>query len=81
MSEAPITVYGTVEDLIERPDHYTTGGIETISFIEAKLTDEEMAGYLIGNVIKYVSRWRHKGGAEDLKKARWYLGRLIDREA
>lgn len=81
MSEAPLSIYTTVEDLIEHPGHYTTGGIETIDFIEAKLTDEEMAGYLIGNVIKYVSRWRHKGGVQDLQKARWYLDRLIDKEA
>ena len=35
-------------------------------------------GYLEGNVIKYVSRWRDKGGVDDLKKAQHYLTKLIE---
>lgn len=35
-------------------------------------------GYLEGNVIKYVSRWKQKGGVEDLRKARHYLDKLIE---
>jgi len=53
------------------------GGIETIDFIKAKLTAEQFEGYLLGNVIKYLSRYRHKNGLEDLQKAGWYLARLI----
>lgn len=64
-------------DDVNAPGHYTTGGIETIDFIQAKLTPEEFAGYCKGNVLKYVSRANHKGDAEkDLKKAAWYLERL-----
>jgi hypothetical protein len=59
------------------PDHYKVGGIETINYIEAKLTKEAFEGYLRGNVIKYVSRYTEKNGVEDLKKAEWYLQRLI----
>jgi hypothetical protein len=59
------------------PDHYKIGGIETIDYIEAKLTKEQFRGYLVGNVIKYISRFEHKNGLEDLKKAGWYLNRLI----
>ncbi len=59
------------------PDHYKIGGIETIAYIEAKLTKEQFKGYLVGNVIKYISRFEHKNGQEDLKKAGWYLNRLI----
>lgn len=59
------------------PDHYKTGGIETIDFIKAKLTDEQFKGYLAGNVIKYLSRFEHKAGEEDLQKAGWYLNRLL----
>jgi hypothetical protein len=66
-----------VNDLIQRPDHYTSGGIETIDFIQAKMTPEQFRGYLIGNVVKYISRFQHKNGEQDLKKARWYLERLI----
>ncbi len=59
------------------PDHYKTGGIETIDFIKAKLTGEQFKGYLAGNVIKYLSRFERKAGEEDLQKARWYLNRLL----
>jgi len=59
------------------PDHYKTGGIETIEFIKAKLSPEAFQGYLTGNIFKYVSRYNHKNGLEDLKKAQWYLNRLI----
>ena len=59
------------------PDHYLVGGIETIDYIEAKLTGEQFTGYLVGNVIKYLSRFEHKAGKEDLQKARWYLNRLL----
>jgi transcriptional regulator len=62
-------------DMVNSPNHYTAGGIETIDFIEAK-----KLGYHLGNVVKYVSRAPHKGRQlEDLKKARWYLDREIDR--
>ena len=57
--------------------HYKIGGIETIDYIEAKLTREQFIGYLVGNVVKYVSRFEYKNGLEDLKKADWYLNRLI----
>lgn len=64
-------------DNINSPSHYTQGGIETVDYIKAKLTKEQFEGYCIGNVFKYVSRYRYKGGVEDLKKARWYLTKLI----
>lgn len=60
-------------DLINHPPHYTTGGVETIDFIEAK-----KLGYNLGNVIKYITRADHKGSRiEDLRKAKWYLEREI----
>ena len=62
-----------VVDNVNHPPHYKTGGIETIDFIEAK-----DLGYHLGNVIKYVTRAKHKGNElEDLKKAQWYLERAI----
>ena len=66
------------EDLVNHPSHYTDGGIECIEAIEAQLTEEEFRGYLKGNIAKYVWREKHKGGTESLKKAQWYLSRLID---
>ena len=68
------------EDLVNHPSHYTDGGIECIEAIEAQLTVEEYRGYLKGNIAKYVWREKHKGGTESLKKAQWYLGRLIELE-
>jgi hypothetical protein len=65
------------KDLVNHPSHYTDGGIETIEAIEAQLSTEEYEGYLRGNCVKYLWRWRHKGGVEDLKKCKWYLDRLI----
>jgi hypothetical protein len=64
-------------DLVNSPAHYTYGGIETIDFIRAKLTNEEFTGYLKGNVIKYLTRADLKGNpAQDLAKAKWYMDRL-----
>ena len=37
-------------------------------------------GYFDGNAVKYLSRWRHKGGVEDLRKARHYIDKLIEME-
>jgi hypothetical protein len=59
------------------PSHYKQGGIECIEAIKAA-TGEGFVGYVWGNVLKYLWRWPKKGGVEDLKKARWYLDRLIE---
>jgi len=66
-----------MSDLINHPDHYRQGDIECIDAIAAALTPDEFRGYCKGNVLKYVWRERHKGSLESLKKARWYLDRLI----
>lgn len=65
-------------DPVNSPSHYTAGSIETIDYIQDKLSDEGFEGYCAGNVFKYLSRYRLKNGVEDLKKAKWYLSRLID---
>lgn len=65
-------------DPVNSPSHYTSGGVETIDFIQAKLTPEQFEGYLLGNTLKYLARFKKKGDAtEDAKKARWYLDKLI----
>lgn len=66
------------DDRVNHPNHYTFGDIEVIDYIRDKLTDEEFRGYCEGNVLKYVSRWRHKGGVEDLMKAEVYLKWMIE---
>lgn len=66
-----------LHDVVDHPKHYTQGNIETIEYMESALTAEEFCGGCKMNVLKYVSREKHKNGIEDLKKARWYLDRLI----
>ena len=60
------------------PSHYTSGTIECIEAIEASMSLEAFKGFMKGNVIKYIWRYEHKNGAEDLRKAQWYLSRLAD---
>jgi len=67
-----------MSDEVEHPSHYTSGDIECIDAIEAALTPDEFRGYCKGNIIKYSWRERHKQQATALRKARWYLNRLID---
>lgn len=63
-------------DTIDHPPHYAAGRrFEPIDVIE-----DWRLGFCDGNVVKYLSRWRSKGGIEDLKKAAWYLQRFIEQE-
>lgn len=68
------------QDNVNRPGHYTFGAIEVIDYIRDKMTPEMFQGFCMGNVLKYVSRHKHKNGVEDLKKANVYLGWLIESE-
>lgn len=68
------------EDKVNHPSHYTFGSIEVIDYIRDKMTPDEFQGYCMGNILKYVSRHKHKAGVEDLKKAQVYLGWLIESE-
>jgi len=64
-------------DLVNNPPHYNVGGIECIDAI-LSATNHNKEGYLQGNILKYVWRYDYKGGLEDLKKAQWYLNKLIE---
>jgi hypothetical protein len=65
------------KDAVNAPQHYTQGGIECIDAIAASMTVDEFSGFLKGNVMKYLWRYKNKGNAaQDLAKARWYLERL-----
>ena len=68
------------DDKVNHPNHYTFGEIEVIDYIRDKMTPDEFQGYCMGNILKYVSRHKHKNGVEDLKKAQVYLGWLIESE-
>ena len=66
-------------DNVNNPSHYASGGIECIEAIKASMTREAFLGYLKGNIQKYVWRYEKKiNPVEDLKKARWYMNRLVD---
>lgn len=65
-------------DSVNCPAHYNQGGIECIDAIKASLTPEGFQAYLKASSMKYLWRYEHKNAAvEDLRKARWFLDRLI----
>jgi hypothetical protein len=66
-------------DSVNKPQHYTQGGIECIEAIRASLSPSAFQGYCKGNVMKYLWRYEHKGKpAEDLKKAQVYMNWMIE---
>lgn len=64
-------------DVVNRPAHYTSGGIECIDAMQAAFGAEAVKDFCLCNAFKYLWRHRSKNGVEDLKKCRWYLNRLI----
>lgn len=65
-------------DMVNRPPHYTKGGIEAIDAIATAVMDlNGVESFCTANAIKYLWRWKAKNGVEDLRKARWYLDYLI----
>lgn len=69
-----------VADMVNRPAHYTQNKFEVIDIIEDAIAQlPPVEGFLTGQILRYVLRWFFKNGLEDLKKARWYLNRLIER--
>lgn len=80
MPEKIIKAAPPENDPVKKPGHYTYGRYECIDIIEDILADASgPEAFLIGNAIKYLWRFRHKNGTEDLEKARWYLDRAITR--
>lgn len=74
-SKAPT---GSNRDPVNSPSHYASGGVECIEAIKASMMPEAFLGYLKGNVQKYLWRYEKKvNPVEDLKKAQWYLARLV----
>lgn len=76
LQKTPLAKRVVVVDMVNQPPHYKTGKIEVIDYIEDK-----GFGYHLGNCVKYISRAGKKDPAktvEDLKKAQWYLNRIIN---
>jgi hypothetical protein len=66
-----------MNDSVNSPAHYSFGGIECIEALEACSSNEGFCAHLKLTAIAYLWRYEKKGGVEDLKKAQWYLKRLI----
>lgn len=68
-----------MSDSVKHQKYYFSDGIEVIDVIKAFTKDcTPFEAYCSGNVIKYICRWKHKNGIEDLRKARTYLDMMID---
>jgi len=65
--------------LVHRPPHYNQGGMEAIDYIKQQLGDG-IVDYCEGSVMKYLHRWRFKNGLQDLKKAQWFLNRMVEEQ-
>ncbi|HFW5086692.1 TPA: DUF3310 domain-containing protein [Salmonella enterica subsp. enterica serovar Javiana] len=66
-------------DNVNHPDHYTRGGIECIDAITAATVGKTgIEAICVANIIKYLWRYELKNGVEDIKKARWYLNKLLE---
>lgn len=67
------------KETVNHPEHYNKGGIECIEGIQSAMSEESYKGFLKGNVMKYLWRYESKEKPlEDLKKAKWYLEKLIE---
>ena len=66
-------------DMVNHPEHYQSGKIETIDVIEEFTTDlKGIEASDTANIIKYACRWKRKNGVEDLRKLVWYANHLIN---
>jgi hypothetical protein len=69
-----------VSDAVNHPPHYCAGKVECIDALEAATAGlEGVEAVCTANAIKYLWRWKRKNGAEDLKKARWYIDWLVNK--
>tara|TARA_R100001377_G_C3183541_1_gene107624 strand:+ start:409 stop:654 length:246 start_codon:yes stop_codon:yes gene_type:complete len=67
-----------INTAVHQPPHYNQGAIECIDYLEDSLGPEGFSYHLEGTTKKYLHRFRYKKApVEDLRKARWYLDRLI----
>ena len=67
-----------MDDNVNQPMHYRQHYLEVIDAIKGLQSKDEFQGYLRGSIIKYLGRYRYKGQpVEDLRKAKWYLEKLL----
>ena len=67
-----------VPDMVNHPQHYTQGGIECIDALKAATVGKRgIEAVCVANVIKYLWRYEKKNGIEDVRKAKFYIERLL----
>lgn len=76
-------MYESKDAMVSHPNHYQSkAGLEVINVIEAFTEDlNGIEAVDTANVLKYICRWKHKNGKQDLEKAMWYLQHLLDHVA
>ena len=74
-------MYESNDKMVSHPSHYQSeSGLEVIDVIEAFTSDlNGIEAVDTGNILKYICRWKHKNGLQDLEKAQWYLTHLIEK--
>lgn len=82
VDEQPIIgTIGGGADMVNHPPHYTAGGIECIDALEAATIGlRGIEAVCTANAIKYLWRWKQKGGKQDLEKAIWYIRHMADKQ-
>lgn len=66
-------------DNVNHPHHYASSKVECIDALESATKDlKGIEAVCTANAIKYLWRWKDKNGTEDLKKAQWYINKLIE---
>ena len=72
--------YESDDKMVSHPDHYNSGKYEVIDIIEEFTKDlSGLEAVCTGNAIKYILRWKKKGGYQDLEKAMWYIQHMLDK--
>lgn len=67
------TLNQAINDVVNSPSHYKQGERETIENIRDTMSSEGYQGYCVGNIVKYLSRYKFKNGLEDVRKAKKYI--------
>lgn len=78
LKDEEVKMSDSSSDVVNHPKHYTQGGIECIECIKAAVTNKVgIEAVCVANVIKYLFRYEEKNGIEDVRKAKWYIERLL----
>lgn len=71
----------STDTIVNHPSHYCTGKYECIDVMEEALGTDNVKGFCLCNAFKYLYRHKNKNGLEDIKKAKWYIDKLIELES